>query len=652
MVKKFISRGLLAALIATLAYFVFLSADLTPVPIEKGETQAQPPDKDRVKGTRVQYKTFDAQGNEIISGKSSEVIQADERSFELKEGLRMRFNRDGKSYEVQADSFINEDGRRVMSADPGSKILLVDQDGLSIETPGPLIYTPDNIIETEAWAFFRLGEMQGRCRGLRYKPKEFLELRADAWFFAHGSSGDMQITADLITLDNALQTGTVYNGVLSSHKESGPRQTMMADRIHLEYNGGRDGLPFRLNHAVLRGEPAKILWDEGALEASNFDICFDPEGQWVEEAIADEDTRFNMETRDGYRMLGQSGSLRLITEQGQPRQLLGVEPIKVTAAKPGHPDMELFGEKGIETLFLQGRAYSTRIRGMPSFRYADQKGKAGNLEVLHAERNVIFSEGSELIDAKEDVRILGDKILLTNWDQEEREIFAFKFVEIRYRENTPDLIQCFGNSLVFRTPQQNVHLEGEKARMIHGGREVEARVIELLRVDDELFDLKTEGEVSLTGETEQGLLTVDAAVMKYEALQRVLRFENVTRARVPDMGSLSCGYLEAGIKQRNDRTEIEYLTATDDVILEGLVVEQGQRTPMACRADRLDYRPEEKVVYFKGEGKDVTFEHPTGKLRGRELTYNLIDGSMRVDSVTHGTTKTTVNLKDQNSKDN
>lgn len=653
MIKKILSRGLLAALIATLAYFVFLSADLTPVPIEKGGMRADPLDKDTVKGRGVQYKTFDAMGNEIISGTSYKVTQTGERTFQLREGLSIRVNRDGKAYDVRADSFEKkEDGRRIMLAAPGAKILLDAQEGISIETPGPLIHTPDNIIQTEAEAYFRFGEIQGRCKGLRYKPDEFLELQADAWFFAHGSTGDMQITADLITLDNALQTATVYNGVLSNQNEMGLRQTLMARKFILEYTGGQEGRPFRMNHATLWGEPARFVWDEGELVASAFDVCFDPEGQWAEEVVTDEDTRFNMETRDGYDMHGQSGSLTLRTKLGRPHQMVGQDPIHIFARKPGSPSLELFGEKGIETLFLQGRTYSTRIHGMPSFRYADQEGKAGSLEVLHDEHNIIFSEGAELIDTREEVRILGDKILLANWDQEEREIFAFKFVEIRYRENTPDMIQCFGDSLVFRMPDQNVHLEGEKARMIRRGQRVEARLIEMTRVDDELFDLNTEGEVALIGDTDKGPLRVEARKMAYKALEQVLRFENVTRARVPDMGTLSCGHLEAGIKRRGNQTQIEYLSASDDVILEGIVVQGEQRTPMACRADRLDYRPRERVIYFKGEGKDVTFEHPTGKLYGRELTYNLNDGSMRVDSVTHGTTKTTVNLKDHNSKEN
>jgi len=647
MLKKLLTRALVALLAITLGYFAYLSTKRTMVPIERRAVDDEPA-AERIKGRDVRYKSYDAEGNEIISGSSNKVTQTGDEQFELAEGLALKFNQDGKRYEVRADRFEDAgDGRQVLSAEPGGEIFLGVED-VTIRTSGPLIYNDTTgVFATEAQAEFSMGEARGSALGLRYKPDEFLELQRETLFFTDGPRENVAINADFIRIDQLERQCVIRDGSLVSFR--GEAQTRLtAEDILLSYEGGRKGEPFLMRRAMISGAPASFAWDDGGLDASSFEACFDPEGRWVEEVLTEEDAVFTAQTADGYLIYGQGGQLLLTAAAAKPQVLASQSAIRIESRKAVGPSASLSGSGGFETRFRDGQAYSTRLFGAPHFTYGLQRGQAGSIRVMHGERNILFSQGAELEDRAERVRVLGDEIILDGWDQPEKAIYAADFVQIEYGAEAGQAIHCAGDSLKLRLPSREAKLEGQPARAWREGQEIEAGTIEINRAEteEEGYDLRAVGDVALAMDSENGRALVRAKSMNYDAAKRILDFDTVIRAVLPGQGELSCGALQAGLKEKNRERALSFVKAAEQVIFNGMIMTEGELKPISCQADRMDYQAEEAVIHFRGVGKDVVFKHPSGELTGRELTYFLNDGSIRVDSVTHGTTQTIINLKD------
>ncbi len=647
MLKKLFTRGLVALLTAVLGYFVLISTDRSVVPIERSHSRDEPAAEEKTTGSDVRYKSYDASGNELVAGSSRKVTQTGERKLQLKDGLTLRFNQDGKRYDVRADSFKDaDDGRQILSAEEGGQIYLAVDD-VVIETGGPMIY--DDVageFYTDARATFRVGEARGQAVGLRYKPDVFLELKRDTVFYSEGPEGDLEIDADFLRLDQTAQTASIRNGVLISSRD-GQQTRLTAETINVAYDGDRKGAPFHLKRALLEGAPASFTWEDGGLDAAAFEVCFDETGAWIEELLTEEDAVFAAITSDGYAIHGQGGQLRLLAEGAKPKTLASQSAILIESRKAVGPVASLIGHGGFETQFRQGAAYSTRVFGRPEFQYDQQEGRAGSIRVMHEEGNILFSEGAELWDRAQNVRVRGDEIILDGWDLGEKEIFASKFVKIVYRQGEPDALQCAGDSLRLLLPKQFVRLTGSPARAWREGQAVEGEVVEIAHADEDRYDLRADRKVKLTMVVENGPMFIRAKSMTYAAAAETLEFDTVIQALIPGEGELSCDYLQAGLKRRGQKRFLEFVKASENVIYNGSILSEGKRQPISCQADRLDFFEGQRVIHFRGVGKDVVFKHPSGELTGRELTYFLNDGSIRVDSVTHGTTQTIINLKER-----
>lgn len=658
MYRKLLTRTLVLLMIAVLGYFAFISGDVTQeVPIEKSSEQSGMITEDTMLGTDAHYKSFNPRGDVISTGSSMKVTIEGE-SLRLEDGLELEtYEIGGKKYSVKADSFgVGSENQRILTAEPGHKIILTGED-VSIETVGPLAY--DNlksIFSTEARAYYKMGDAHGQSEGLRYKPDVFLELQGDCIFNSHSNTEKSTITADHLFFRNEEARGLIRNGVITTVSLDGEKRTRLdAREIAITYKGGKRGEPFLLEQATMNGLPARFTWNNGEMTSSFFEACFDPSGKWVEEMLTGADAHFTAETQDGYHLFGRGGQLSLLMEQSVPRELLGHEPVEIEGAREEGPVLRLIGKSGLETQFIKGQAYSTRLFGKPRFSYGGQEGEAGHIRVSHNERNIIFSGGAELLDGEQQVRIKADEILLSNWDQEEKEINAFKFVEITYREDASDIAQCFGEELKFLLPQNYIKLKGSPAQVNRQNLTIDANTIEMDRIDELSFDLKanstTNNEVNLLMATDEGASHIQARSLVYTGETDLLVFDNVIKAVFPKKGQLFCKQMRVKLKNRGEAKVVETIEAEEDVLFEGALEDRGEVKPVNCRADQLRYNQSEGLIYFIGKGKNLVFNHPTGVFEGRELTYNLKNGTIRGDSEKHGTTVTRIKIDERNNND-
>lgn len=653
MIRKLLTRTLFLATLGLLGYFAFISSEINNVPIEESDRQALPLDEESVRGNKVRFKSYDRDGNEIISGSSNKVKKEGESRLTMEEGLELNIKRSGQHYGVTADSYgVDEEGRQVMTADPGNLILLT-LDDMRLETEGPLFYLEEqDLFTTDAVARFEMGTSRGVAHGLRYQPQVFLEMLGNNELSTRDERGDMRLLADYMRFDHLAKNALIRNGTMTS--SAGPDQPateLKADEIQLVYRGAEGDQPLSLVQATLDGAPARIEWDQGDLVSSSFQVCFDNAGTWVEELITDVDAHFSTRTDDGYLLYGTGGQLSLWMNRSVPVELSGNAPIEIEGQRGDGEVLKLIGKQGLRTRFVDGGAHSTRLFGEPSFSYGTQAGVAGSLRISHSERNILFGEGAELWDQVQDIRVKADQILLSNWDQEQREINAFAFVELTFQEAGEEVVQSFADELKLVLPNRFIQLKGEPAKVNRHNLTIDARDMQIDRVDDEIFNLvasaSDNAEVYLLMVMEGGTARIQAKKLDYQGEKDLLVFENVSEAVLPGQGKLSCEIMTVSLRDRGDRKVIESITAENEVLFTGTIEEDGVLRPVHCRSDKMLYGHNQEVITFMGEGREVVFTHPSGEFRGKELTYNLKDGTIRGGSDKHGTTRTTISLDDQ-----
>ena len=650
-IKRWLTRFLVLTMVGVGLYFAILSQDNSLVPIENSANLADPIREEEMRGKRVHVNSYDLDGNLISSGKSETVILVGDDQLALKDGLEYQFNREGRKYYSRADSFENlPDGRRKLSADPGNTILLAIEGGISIETEGPLLYGKDEVISTEAPAQFKMGEIKGRCVGLKYKPEVFLELSSDAHFTASSAEGVTTIDSTFMRLDYLKRAGEIHNGLITNKPANSHQENQLeATHFNILFHG-QSSRELRLEEARLKGTPTRLGWGEGELTSSRIEVCFDETGKFLQEATTGDDAVYTSLSSDGGMLTGRTGQLTLKFGNGAPQTLTSQSPIEVSVEKQDRAPLKLTGEKGLESVFENSRVRSTRLFGNPKFQFASQKGHAGTLRVLHDERKVLLGETAHLEDTAQNLVVNGDEILLAEWDQDQQEIFANRFVEITYGVGTPEAMKAWGDTLAMKHPSQHGVLTGNPARIEQRDQTVQANRIEMERVGPYLFEMKTDDEVNLNLKTERGPVKIVAMAMFFSQEKNTVSFRNVHQALLADQGALSCKNLEILIPQTQEGRQVQKINASGSVVYEGQIKDSESVKSITARADTLTYAHSDRIIVFQGDQKDVVVTLPDGQIQGRKLTYNLNDGSMRVDSAAHGVTQTTVNLNDQKKK--
>lgn len=629
-------------------YFVVLTRDTTSVPIKSSANLTNPMEENEMRGSEVHVNTYDLDGNLTSSGKSKSVLLVGEDQLSLKDGLEYHFNQNGKKYHTRADSFENlPNGKRRLSAEPGKKIFLAIEDGISIETEGPLVYDENHVISTKAAATFKMGGIQGRCTGLKYKPEAYLELVSKARFTATSPEGQTHINAEFLKLDYQTSKGVIRQGIIRNTPVNAVHtHTLEAETFDIGFRGNPNS-ELILADAKLQGEPTRVSWEEGELTSPVLEVCFDETGTNLTDVQTGKDAVYTSISADGSLMVGRTGQLMLLFQNGSPHQLKSGSAIALTVTQQDNPPLELTGQKGLESQFEDSRIRSTRLFGSPSFQYGSQLGQAGTLRVLHDERKVLLGQTARLRDEAQNLTIRGDEILLAQWNQEQQEVFANRFVEISYAENTPEVLKSWGDTLTLTMPSKRAILTGTPARLEQNQQVVEAQNIDILQRGPHLYELKTDDQVNLTLQSEQGPLKIVAQNMFFSQEHERVTFQEVAKAELGLHGTLTCKNLRLFIPQKATGRKVERIEAKGQVLYDGLLKDGDTTKAFRTRSDELLFDEKAQTIVFSGKQKDVLVNHPDGELKGRKLTYDLIDGSMRVDSATHGVTQTTVKLNDQ-----
>ncbi len=642
MIKKWLSRGLILSMIVICGYFVYLSTKTETVPIEKTDPRKAGLPQG-LRGRDVRHAAYDAEGNLIQSGTSSQVTLIGEDQLELEGGLELQANENGRRYRIKADRYRNnEAGLQVLEAAENKLVVIEETDGFRLETPGPVTALKDGTYVSEAEVTFFMGESQGRCRGLRYKPYASVELQDEVVFnVSRDSKGKVTINADQMTIDQSKARGIIRNGAVDCVDSADNLAKLRAETIEFSFRSQKNR-DIIMEQATVIGEPGRFTWNKGELQSPRLAIRFDDQGRLLRDIRTGAQAKLSMVAEDGYTLSADTGALTLTLIGSLPLLLKSNNPLTLNADNGGPAKLHLVGEKGLETQFENGRALNTFIAGNPSFKYGGQVGNAGELRISHRERNVIFSSGSELIDNDEDVRIYGDRILLTNWDGEEREIFAFRFVTITYRMSEPVPTRCWGDQLELKLPSHTFKITGAPAKLQHEQHTIKAPEINLRKIDEDVYELETDDRVSLNLQTEDGVFLLDAKTMKLSQAAGVLVFQNVAEAVWPGRGKLSCDLLEVTVVEERKQQVVDQLTATGDVVFQGGVSSKdGTSEPVSGQAQIMHYQRAEQTLQFLGNNRDVVFNHPSGEFVGPELTYNLKDGTMRSGP---GTTRINSNI--------
>lgn len=652
MIKKWLTRLILIAMVVVGGYFIVLITEVETVRIEESVSD-ESFTEETIRGKGVRYKRFDAQGNEIAAGSSQRVTMVGDEEIELEQGLELSMTREGRRYHFKADRFENlASGNRVMSANPGNKIYLSVEGGIELVTPGPLYYRADDTFETEALTDFNLGEASGQSRGLRYKADHYLELSNDAVLNAKRNQGTQQILASYIYLNLIEDRGEIRDCIMTNVAAEGKQTTIFADNVDATFKDAPDK-DLRFEWVRLQGKPASFNWNVGDMTATTLELCFDSDGEYVYSLTTSADSRLSTLTEDGYWLGGTCGRVELNLYQGNPVGLTSNDAAAFIATKGGALDIEMTGEEGFSTRFVEGKAYDTRLFGQPSFRHGDRRGNSGGLRMLHSEHKVLFTGNASLVDPAMGISLEGDEILLTDWDSESREVYAFDFVHVIYGLEAQEPIEAWCTQLEMRFPERDLIMRGDPARLLRKNQDVKAERIEISRLDEDAFEIKTDDRVDLAIQTKEGELIIQAEKMSFSQETNTISLENVAKASLPNQGEVSCELmnmvLEVSEEDPNERV-VTAMKAEGNVKFQTPVPDAETPGFINCASDKLTYDRKSGLIVFEGRGKDVRLIHPTaGSLKGRQLTYNINDGTIRVDSVGRGVTTTQVNL-DQDSQ--
>ncbi len=641
--RKLLTRTLTICTIALLVYFARISGETGKLPTERANTPEVSSDLESF-GEDVRVQVFNYQGAKVSEGTFASVRKSESRlAVEAPDVVYTTAT--GRVIRVRADFLDNQTGReQILSSKPGNRILVAEDNGITIESVGPLVYDPaTGILETKAQADFRLGNDRGTCVGLAYRSQEFLRLTSQVVFRgAESRDGQVLMEGSFLELDLKNNKGLLRDGTVTTQRGADKNQ-FSATESQFDFQPNKTRLiP---TNAVFNGSPSRFLWLGGKLEANRFEGRFDPSGRWIERFTTSADAVFTATSEDAYAFTGRGGRMEVSANQWVPQRLFSRDAVDLRGRRTNGEELHLQSEGGLETQFVDGKARSTRLFGAPVFTYGRQSGRAGNLRVLHNEHKILFTQGAELNDPLEQVHIEGDELLLADWDQPEREIFAFKFVTIKRFSGTPEAIDAFGDQVELHLPSGYLKLIGTPAKVVRVAETIEGNTIEITQGRAKQFDIQASGDVTLNLIGDKGTVWATADTLKFSNSKRLAVLENVSRLVMPERGELSCGHLEALLAQSGDRLVLERLQAERDIVFQGSRMVDGVRRPVSCQADKMDYTTADGILHFQGVNRDVVFSDAKVETRNRDLKYNLKDGSLRGDSAPNRNSTTLVPIR-------
>ncbi len=641
--RKLLTRTLTIGTIALLVYFARISGETGKLPTERANPTEIGEDLESF-GEDVRVQVFNHKGDKVSEGTFASVRKSTSR-LAVEAPDVVYTTAAGRVIRVRADFLDNQTGReQVLSSKPGNRILVAEDNGITIESVGPLVYDPETgILETKAQADFSLGNDRGTCVGLAYRSQDFLRLSSQVVFHGDESrDGQVLMEGTYLALDLKQHKGVLRDGTITTQRGSDKSSFTARESLFDFQPGSARLVP---TNAVFNGSPARFLWFGGKLEASHFEGHFDPAGKWIERFTTSADAVFTASSEDAYAFTGRGGRMEISATQWVPQRLFSRDAVDLRGRRANGEELHLQSEGGLETTFVEGKARSTRLFGAPVFTYGQQRGRAGNLRVLHNEHKVLFTQGAELDDPTEQVHIEGDELLLADWDQPEREIFAFKFVTIKRFPGKPEAIDAFGDQVELRLPSGYLKLIGTPAKVVRVAETIEGKTVEITQGGANQVDIQASEDVTLSMVGDQGTVWASADKLNFSNTRRQMVLDNVRRLVMPGRGELSCGRLEALLAQSGDTLVLDRLQAERDIVFQGSRLVDGERRPVSCQADKMDYATADGILHFQGINRDVVFNDAAVETRNRDLKYNLKDGSLRGDSARNRNSTTLVPIR-------
>lgn len=615
---------------------------------ERGR-DADESDDETMAGDQVVYREFDEEGREKIAVDASRGRQLEDAGWQLEGSRAQMMTANGRKVTFYSDRFREDTaGRRVVESLGDRPIRIDEEQGISFRTFGPLFLTAE-VFNVDARVDFEWGPSYGHARSMSYRPGKSLSLKGDVLFQLALDRQEVRIVAQSLVLDIQKGVAEIEVGLLTLLSEAGSDISLRAPRMLFLYRGDERGAPRHLEEFHGMGPGTALEWPSGAIKSKRFALCFGAEGRWIESAQSQAETQFSVQTEDRYQLNGETGGVDLQFEFGEPHLMLSKNAVKLLGVDSQGSEFTLRGSAGLESTFRNGKAYDTLILGEPNFAYRDLKGRAGSIRLLHHEARILLSAGAQLSQPNGTL-VEGEEILIANWNQEEREIFARTFVRFTVPDESGRDLIGEGDQVTLTLPSNQVVLLGSPAEFRLGSDVLRANRVEVLDQAGQGKVLHAQDELVFEVDINGQIMRAEAESLVFDETQGQALFRQVRQAQMPGMGEVSAR--ELNLSFSGNPRQVERVVGRGEVVIQGQVSHKEGSRPYSCQADEFDYDALSGVLLLSGLDRDVVFQFDEGQThRSRQLTFNLLDGSMHAGSETHEFTKTILNIKDKQQGD-
>jgi len=625
-------------------------------------------------GNVIRYKSFNDRGEWTLEVHAEKIEQLDEGGT-LVRGAKASYRKpDGRTMHIQSEYLQDSGVNKVFSSSPGQPIVLEEEGGLRFETVGPLTVTPTTEFKAVNLTTFQLGDWKGTCQDLYFLPDKTVRLAHDVEFTMDRGPRASSLEAERVEVLLNQGKGTVHRGqfvMISDVDQPQPRTALfVSETIQLEFSGGTGKDSMRISEMTIVGPESRFTWDEGELRAPLFSVCMDRLGRYPQLIHTYDQTDIQVRSGESQKIEVQTGDVFMDFFETRPLELSGQSPISFLANTATGVALELKGGKGFRTEFNSGILENTRIFGTPTFRFEQLHGKAGFFRILHGQNKLMMSQTAEISQDEPNLMLSAEEILVSNWDQKDREIFGRAFIQIQTRLKGGRNVSGTGDAIFFNDYEGLLTLTGQPATFEDPNGVFAAQRFELLRetlepVANEVGDqaetvttqIETDGELvrgKASGEVRGRLKMGDSEYLlecdqlDYQESQSRCTILQVEKLVLAGLGELSAAEVELYFNTK-DRA-LEELEAKGNIHFSGEIQQKGPAQKFFGTADRLRFSQASQVLELEGDNRDVSLRNNEGtEHKGRRLIYSLLDATMRVEAGAHSSTQTIVNIKKEKS---
>lgn len=567
----------------------------------------------------LEVQVFDSKGQPLDSVSARKGRQDQAEQLQLSDVEAKIHAPNGSIIHFNADHYEEDRGMRTLRSNPGSRISLLEQGGLALSTEGPVTMDGAGMIQTQVQTQFSWREWRGSAAALRYEPARILYLDGPAkWEIEGGSS----IEGQNLVLDVTRGVGQMEAAVLSQVAE--PPMVLAAPHMLLFLTHASP----RLDSVVLIGPESRLGWPGGQLSSSRLSACLDTEGNLVS-AETHPNVSLAFATMDGATLQGTTGPIHLTCQLGAPAALTCSGSVKLEGLIEGAPFL-LECAEGLVTSFEQGVAVDTVLSGAATFSFQQLRGQSGRIRLLHRENRLLLSENALLDESGEGMKLWGEELLIAHWTQPNREIYGRGFVKLRAENSGSGPIEATGESLSLVFPERWMVLKGTPARFEQGDRFIEALEVRVVPGQTTGHDLYAEGQLHFRLLKGGQQWKLKGKSMEIHQQQGTVRVREVQEAQLVPLGQLSANEV---VLDSDQAGALRSLLAEGNVLFSGALPGDSTWQTYSGRADRLHFLAERNEIELLGTTREVLLRSADGnEVRGRSLTYNLSDGSLRSGS--------------------